>query len=63
MTLYSGAVVVLYFSCLVSQLPWDYLHSLGVVDYAWCGGLCLLPLVAPTETHKDYKAREVPSIF
>lgn len=56
MTLYSDTVVVLYFSWLVSKLPWDYLHLLGVVDYAYYLSLHPLKLIKTVKQEKDCKA-------
>lgn len=52
MTLYSDTVVVLYFSWLVSKLPWDYLHLLGVVDDAYYISLQPLKLIKTVKQEK-----------
>lgn len=52
MTLYSDTVVVLCFSWLVSKLPWDYLHLLGVVDYAYYLSLHPLKLIKTVKQEK-----------
>lgn len=59
MILYSDNVAVLCFSSLVSKLPQDYLHLLGVVDYAYYLSLHPLKLIKTVKQEKFLEYSEL----